>query len=160
VAAAYQCRRRSPFDDAGRIEVLAARPAEHGVQSPSCQTATLLAAANHREDAEVLPRAGAMDSQSIIQMARRRSDVCVPLKLGPARAAAFLYLERARGDETIRISPRDWHAAVSFCLALGRIASLALANLKRVDMERRAALIETELRAAAEAQRWILRAVM
>jgi serine phosphatase RsbU (regulator of sigma subunit) len=36
------------------------------------------------------------------------------------------------------------------------MASLALANLKRVEMERRAALVEAELNAGAEAQRFIL----
>ncbi|HEY8665823.1 MAG TPA: PP2C family protein-serine/threonine phosphatase, partial [Tepidisphaeraceae bacterium] len=46
--------------------------------------------------------------------------------------------------------------AAAFCLALGRMASLALANLKRIDIERRQALIEAELSAAAAAQRWIL----
>ena len=41
-------------------------------------------------------------------------------------------------------------------MALSRIASLALANLKRVDIERRQALMETELEAAAIAQRWVM----
>ena len=41
-------------------------------------------------------------------------------------------------------------------MALGRIASLALANLKRVEMERRAAEIDADLNAAAAAQKWIL----
>jgi sigma-B regulation protein RsbU (phosphoserine phosphatase) len=41
-------------------------------------------------------------------------------------------------------------------LALAKIAGLALANLKRLDMERRGAQIEAEMNAAMAAQKWIL----
>src|SRR4029450_11277592 len=78
--------------------------------------------------------------------------LCVPLMLGPT-VAAYLYLD-ARGGQAAGSAAR-WSAVAAFCLALGPTASPALANLKRIDMERRAAQIETEPRAAADAQRWV-----
>jgi serine phosphatase RsbU (regulator of sigma subunit)/pSer/pThr/pTyr-binding forkhead associated (FHA) protein len=87
-------------------------------------------------------------AQSIADM-QVSAAICVPLMLGDA-VAAFLYLD-SRGD-TARVRPN----ASAFCVGLGRIASLALANLKRIAMERRQASVEAELSAGAEAQRWIL----
>jgi serine phosphatase RsbU (regulator of sigma subunit) len=46
--------------------------------------------------------------------------------------------------------------ASAFCVALGRIASLALANLKRVDMERRTERTNNDLKAASIAAKMIL----
>ena len=71
-----------------------------------------------------------------------------------ATPAAFLYLD-ARAEPSRFAAPRSPHAA-AFCAALGRLAGLALANLKRVDMERRQAAFERDLSAAATAQRWVL----
>ena len=141
-----------PIDALGEIEVIATRLED---TSQPTYSRTLLAAAANGQVAEFPPAHGADGSQSIIGM-NVGAALCVPLMLGPT-AAAYLYLD-ARGGRGPRESVlvAKWNAAVSFCLALGRIASLALANLKRIDMERRAALIEMELRAAAEAQRWIL----
>jgi serine phosphatase RsbU (regulator of sigma subunit) len=146
------------LDAEDKIEILASRPPAATIQ----YSRSLLAAAGDGNIAEFSPAHGGDGSQSIIQM-NVAAALCVPLMLGPT-AAAYLYLDTrggggggggAAGTGGDSIAPRDWTAAVSFCLALARIASLALANLKRIDMERRAALIEIELRAAAEAQRWI-----
>jgi hypothetical protein len=46
--------------------------------------------------------------------------------------------------------------ASAFCVALSRIASLALANLKRIEMEKREERIRSDLAAAAVAQKWIM----
>jgi serine phosphatase RsbU (regulator of sigma subunit) len=138
-----------PINDAGEIEVIASRP--RGTGNLTCSR-SLLAAAASGEVAEFSPHHGGDGSQSIIQMSVDAA-LCVPLMLGPT-VGAYLYLD-TRGGGGESVLPRNWHAAVSFCLALGRIAGLALSSLKRIDMERRAAFIEMELRAAAEAQRWI-----
>jgi serine phosphatase RsbU (regulator of sigma subunit) len=83
-----------------------------------------------------------------------RSALCVPLMLGQT-VAGYLYLD-SRGDPNSghRLPLRP-HAS-AFCRALGKMAGLALANLKRVDMERRTGAIEADITAAAAAQRWIL----
>jgi phosphoserine phosphatase RsbU/P len=67
--------------------------------------------------------------------------------------AAYLYLDSRSGSQMLRtLRPNS----AGFCLALAKIAGLALANLKRLDIERRSAQIEAELNAAMAAQRWIL----
>jgi sigma-B regulation protein RsbU (phosphoserine phosphatase) len=78
--------------------------------------------------------------------------ICVPLMLG-STVAAYLYLDSRGGSH----APRTLRPNASgFCLALAKIAGLALANLKRLDMERRGAQVEAEMTAAMAAQRWIL----
>jgi len=81
---------------------------------------------------------------------RINSAICVPLMLGNT-VAAFLYLD-ARGSLIQSLRP----GSSAFCVALGRMASLALANLKRIEMEKREARMQAELKAAAAAQQWIL----
>ncbi len=88
-------------------------------------------------------------SHSIVQMGIRAA-ICVPIMLGGA-IAAYLYLD-SRGAMSQQSRP----GAAAFCLALGRMSGLALANLKRVEMEKRQAAIEFDLSAAAKAQQWIL----
>jgi diadenosine tetraphosphate (Ap4A) HIT family hydrolase len=74
----------------------------------------------------------------------------VPLMLG-STVAAYLYLD-SRGTMMQQLRPN----ASAFCVAIGRMASLALANLKRIEMEKREARMKAELDAAAAAQQWIL----
>jgi phosphoserine phosphatase RsbU/P len=141
-----------PLNDTGRYEVIAARSPAGG--APIAYSRSLLAGAAGGEVAELSTARQPIDvSQSIVSMGVR-SALCVPIMLGQT-VAAFLYLD-SRGEESAahRLPLRP-HAS-AFCLALGRMAGLALANLKRVEMERRAAQIEADLAAAAAAQRWIL----
>lgn len=77
------------------------------------------------------------------------SALCAPFYLGDA-VEGFLYLD-ARGSESAA------HAdAPVFCQAVARAYGLALSNLKRRELERRQAALQTELHAAREAQQFIL----
>lgn len=140
-------------DAEGQIDVLAARRAGSDDSAPLFSR-SLLAAASGGQVAELGESGGVDTSASIVQM-RISSALCVPIMLGQA-VAAYLYLDRrssARSaGHTIPLRP----GAAAFARALGRMAGLALANLKRSDMERRHALMEAEMAAGAEAQRWIL----
>jgi sigma-B regulation protein RsbU (phosphoserine phosphatase) len=150
-----------PVDAEARVDLIATRNSSASMS----YSRSLIAIATAGHVAELPP--GQTDAAHSIIDLRIDAALCVPLMLGPS-AAALLYLDtrggdgRGGGDNDVGRAPlgsrtqRQWPSIVSFCVALGRIASLALANLKRIDMERRAALMETELRAAAEAQRWIL----
>ncbi len=109
---------------------------------------SLIAAASEGRVARIDGGVGDI-SQSVVQM-KISTAICVPLMLDNA-AAALLYLD-ARGP----IAPKLRGDAAELCVALGRIASLALANLKRIEMQRRSALIEADLLAAAAAQKWVL----
>jgi len=137
-----------PLDTLGTFEVIAARNSEN---SAGGYSRTLIQAASGGEVAEFSAAASGDVSESIAQM-NVVAAICVPLMLGHT-VAAYLYLD-TRGQPFL--APRLSAHATSFCAALGRIASLALAGLKRVEMERRAANVEAELNAGAEAQRFIL----
>jgi sigma-B regulation protein RsbU (phosphoserine phosphatase) len=111
----------------------------------------LLNAASQGVVAELTSGTGADISVSIVQMGISAA-ICVPLMLG-GTVAAYLYLDSRAGSARAR-PPRA--GASAFCLAIGRMAGLALANLKRVEIEKRQAAIEFDLSAAATAQKWIL----
>ncbi len=150
-----------PLDAEGRYEVMVAQssttPCGEADGARFAFSRTLLDAARNGDVAEVRGDVGPDDShispysQSIVQMQITRA-VCVPVMLGPT-TSLLLYLDQ-RGDTFTGVS--DQAASTAFCLSLGKVASLALANLKRLEMERRAAEMETEMQAAAAAQQWIL----
>lgn len=86
--------------------------------------------------------------QSIAEM-RIHSALCAPVFLGDA-VEGFLYLD-ARGQESsVRAD------AAGFCEAVARAYGLAVANTKRVDLERRQNSLHEQLSAAREAQQFIL----
>jgi serine phosphatase RsbU (regulator of sigma subunit)/pSer/pThr/pTyr-binding forkhead associated (FHA) protein len=141
-----------PVDTAGRVEIVASKMSGAGESgAPPTFSRSLINTASTGVVAE-LSGAGNTDniSQSIVQM-NITAALCVPLMLGNT-VAAYLYLD-SRGGMPGQALRRN---ASAFCVALGRIGSLALANLKRIDMERRQAAIESDLKAAAAAQKWIL----
>ncbi len=144
------------LDSAGRIEVIATRTGPSlGDPGRMGFSRSLLARASQGVVAE-LSAASTADgqniSQSIVQM-NINAALCVPLLLG-STVAAYLYLDSRGGPGS---APRPLRPnAGGFCLALAKMAGLALANLKRLDVERRSAAIEAELNAGMAAQKWIL----
>ncbi|MBC7771143.1 MAG: SpoIIE family protein phosphatase [Pyrinomonadaceae bacterium] len=86
--------------------------------------------------------------QSVAEL-RIHSALCAPIFLGDA-VEGFLYLD-ARGQES-SVRPD----ATGFCEAVARSYGLAVANLKRVDLERRQTSLHEQLSAAREAQQFIL----
>lgn len=87
----------------------------------------------------------ALDGRSIADLGIQ-SAMCLPVHLGSA-VAAVLYLDSRRGE---RASDA---ANTSYCEAVARACGLAMANLKRADLERRQAQLHQELAAAREVQR-------
>lgn len=86
--------------------------------------------------------------QSIAEL-RIHSALCAPVFLGEA-VSAFLYLD-ARGQESsVRAD------AAGFCEAVARAYGMAVANLKRIELERRQTSLHEQLAAAREAQQFIL----
>ncbi len=142
-----------PLDSVrGRVEVIASRVAPMG--GGILYSRSLLEAASSGNLVEIGGSNLAQNTSESIVQAKITTALCVPLMLGSS-PAAYLYL-----DARAVIGPRTGGAlhtgASAFCLALARMAGLALANLKRIDIERRQAMIEAELNAGAEAQRWIM----
>ena len=137
-----------PVDTGGKVEVVASK------LSPSAQggitfSRSLLAVAERGEVAEISQTATGNISESIVSM-KINAALCVPIMLGPS-PAQFLYLD-SRGA-----IKQSLHAhASAFGVALGRMASLALSNLKRIEFEKRQAALDNDLKSAAVAQKWIL----
>ena len=126
----------TPLDANGRLNVLASRQAS-GVRPTFSRS--LISVASGGVVSTLAP-SGSHDeiSQSMVAL-RIDAALCVPLSLGTT-VAGYLYLD-ARGG---RFAPsrEQWSRVSSFCVALGRIASLALANLKRLEIERRSARVD------------------
>ncbi len=145
-----------PVDADGRVEVVASRSTSDQPQRAALYSRTLIQVASQGVVAELGGTDTIASTSESIVLNRITSAICIPLMLGQT-IAGYLYLD-ARGDLYGRSGryhgPRP--NAAAFCLALGRIASLALSNLKRKEIEQRHARIQAELHAGAEAQRWIL----
>ncbi|HZK79436.1 MAG TPA: SpoIIE family protein phosphatase [Humisphaera sp.] len=140
-----------PAGGGSRFEVVAAGSSDGGATAYS---RSLLKAASGGQVAELSTDHLPADLTNSIVSLGVRSALCVPVMLGET-TAAYLYLD-SRGDpnsaQRLPLRPN----ASAFCVALARIAGLALANLKRIEMDRRARKLEADLSAASAAQQWIL----
>lgn len=87
----------------------------------------------------------AVDGRSIADLGIQ-SALCLPVQLGGA-VAAVLYLDSRRGERA------NNPANTAYCQAVARACGLAMANIKRADLERRQAALHRELSAAREVQR-------
>ncbi len=87
----------------------------------------------------------AVDGRSIADLGIQ-SALCLPVQLGGA-VAAVLYLDSRRGERA------NNPANTAYCQAVARACGLAMANIKRADLERRQASLHGELSAAREVQR-------
>lgn len=86
--------------------------------------------------------------QSIVSL-RIHSAACVPIFLGDA-VSGFLYLDARKGESRVHTG------GVRHCEAVSRAYGLALSNLKRIELERREASLQSELEAARLAQQVML----
>ena len=76
------------------------------------------------------------------------SALCAPVHIGSS-VAAYLYLDARSRESEVRSD------AMGFCQAVSRILGLALANFKRLELERRQKSLEVDLAAAREAQQFM-----
>lgn len=136
-----------PIDNQQHYEVVASRG--RSSTRDGGYSRSLLEAAAKGEPVEISGDNLSHVSESIVTMDISYA-ICIPIALSDA-PVGFLYLD-ARSSDMRRLKP----GASGFCVALGRMASLALANIKRVEMERREEQLQSEISAAAMAQRWIL----
>lgn len=135
--------------DGQAFEVVGSRISREAEGTSAQFSRSLIQSASEGHVAEISAGSGGSFSQSLVQM-NVSAAICVPMMLGNT-VAAYLYLD-SRGSLLQSIRPNG----SAFCVALSRIASLALANLKRVEMEKRQAAIHAELQAAASAQKYIM----
>lgn len=140
-----------PPDEDGRAEVIAFRavlpekPDELELSRSLLETAARGHVARLTSDSP----GGAHDyGQSIVQLGIH-SALCAPVQVGDA-VEALMYLDARGSESAVR------HDAAAFCQAISRLSGLALANIRRQDLELEQKRVETELNAAREAQRLIM----
>jgi sigma-B regulation protein RsbU (phosphoserine phosphatase) len=109
---------------------------------------SLLRAASSGQPARLAADSDVPQTHSIISLGITAA-LCAPIMLG-STVAAYLYLD-ARGAES-RAKPD----AEAFCMAIARLCGLAMANLKRVELEGRHKQLEHDLLAARQAQELIV----
>lgn len=138
-----------PTDGLSAFAVIAADTPPGATDVRATFSRSLVTAASSGNVAEIAGGDTGAYGQSIVQM-NVTAAICAPLMLGGA-PAAFLYLD-SRGGVPQTLRPN----ASAFCAALARLASLALSNIKRIEIEKRQSRMDAELTAAAAAQRWIM----
>jgi phosphoserine phosphatase RsbU/P len=138
-------------DDRGHIQIIHSN-VPPGAGPEMAFSRSLLAAAAAGAVGEISSEGG-MDVTQSIARSNVSAAICAPLIVG-GTVAAYLYLDSQSpgGGALEQLSPN----ASGFCQALGRMGGLALANIKRIEMQINAAAMERDLATAADAQRWIL----
>jgi sigma-B regulation protein RsbU (phosphoserine phosphatase) len=126
----------------------AADPSRKGGMPNLALSRSLLRAASEGQVVRMDAGSSANYGQSIIDLGIH-SAICAPVMMGNA-PAAYLYLD-ARGGET-QVQPD----AAAFCQAISRICGLALSNLNRAVLEARQRSLESDLKAARDAQSLIM----
>jgi serine phosphatase RsbU (regulator of sigma subunit) len=132
-------------DAADSIEVLAALRRDVRSDEPFVFSRSLVREAGRGHVVTMSSSDVAMDGRSIADLGIQ-SALCLPVQLGGA-VAAVLYLDSRRGERAAD------SANTAYCEAVARACGLAMANLKRADLERRQAALHQELSAAREVQR-------
>lgn len=142
----------APMSDDDRIEVIAHRGAiVHDASAPRLSR-SLIREASSGSPARLARKAGAAEYAHSIEDLNIDEALCVPILLGTS-VAGFLYLDARSGGATAGGGTRD---AGGFAVCLARLAAMALANLMRLDSERRHAWIEAELSAASQTQQYLM----
>lgn len=141
---------RTPDDD-GQAEILAFRSTLPERAGELELSRSLLDAAARGQVARLTsdgPGDAAQYGQSIVQLGIH-SALCAPVHVGD-EVEALMYLDARGSENAVR------HDAAAFCQAISRLCGLALANIRRQDLELEQRRVETELDAAREAQRLIM----
>lgn len=135
--------RQMPSDE---VEVIAHVSGDGS--GPMMFSQSLIRAAAAGQIVRLTGESAANYGQSIMDLGIH-SALCAPVLVGPT-VAAYLYLDARRQEQ--HVSPD----AAAFCQAVARLTGLALANLKRLDLEKRQQTLESDLNAARKAQQLLM----
>lgn len=105
---------------------------------------SLINAASNGEIVRMTGESGSNYGESIVRLGIS-SALCAPIMLGTS-VEAYIYLDARDAQDAIA------QDAAAFCQAVSRMCGLALANLKRIELESNSARMLEEIRAAREAQ--------
>jgi len=141
-----------PTPNPDRIEVMAFLGDIGADQGQPRLSRSLIREANQSGPVRLASRAEiADDARSIVDLQIDEA-LCIPIRLESA-LCAYLYLDNRGSLPALHRSAAD---AGAFAAGLARLTGMALANLKRLDIQRRQERIDVEMEAAAEAQRMLL----
>jgi len=133
-----------PADAEGEIEVVAFLDGESRNAAGTTFSRSLLEGASHGDVACMLSGQTAGFGQSIADL-NIHSAICAGLMVDDI-LVAYLYLDAREQERQIQSD------AAGFCQALCRMAGLAYANLRRLEMQIRQVKLEQDISAAREAQ--------
>lgn len=137
-----------PLGSEYEVEVLAARSSSGADVAGFEVSRSLVRGASLGRVARLRARDAQDYGQSIAELGIH-SALCLPVEIDTT-IAGYLYLDARAGES--RLQPD----AAEFCQALSRFCGMALAKLKRDDIESRRQLLEAQLNAARDAQQMIL----
>jgi len=141
----------SPMQSDGSISVLAHRGVVDG-QQPKLSRSLIQQATAGQPVMLSGDMQAAAHGASIVSLGISEA-LCVPIFLEKT-LAGYLYLDSRRESEHARaVTPED---AREFAVGVAQLASMAMANLKRMDVQRRFAALQSDVTAAAHAQHWVL----
>ena len=133
-----------PLETLDHVEVLAQRDRSGDEDTQFAFSRSLLSAASCGQIARLKFDNNECTGESIDQLGIH-SALCVPVCVGET-VAAFLYLDAREHEPSVHTD------AVSFCQAIAKLCGLAMANLKRQELERWSQQLELDVAAAREAQ--------
>ncbi len=141
-----------PTPDPDRIEVVACLGDIGSTDGYASLSRSLIREATQAGPVRLASRAEITDDARSIVDLQIDEALCIPIRL-EAALCAYLYLDNRGSRPTLNRSAAD---AGAFAAGLARLTGMALANLKRLDIQRRQERIDVEMEAAAEAQRMLL----
>lgn len=109
---------------------------------------SLINAASEGEIVRMAGDSGLNYGESIIRLGIH-SALCAPVMLGTS-VEAYLYLDARDSESSVQPD------AAAFCQAVSRMSGLALANIKRLKLEKDKGQLDADLQAARVAQRLIM----
>jgi len=144
---------RGPDPQAGTDVVSPDAPTSHDRRAEMAPdgftfSRSLIIAASEGEIVRMSGDSGVNYGESIIRLGIH-SALCAPIMLDTS-VEAFVYLDARDSEASVQ------QDAAAFCQAICKMASMALSNLKRVEMTRHQEQIASDLKAAREAQRLIM----
>lgn len=134
--------------EGAEVEVLASRDARTGRATEFSVSRSLLREAAGGHIARLSTTSGSGKYGESIVGLNIHSALCAPIFLGDA-VVALLYLDSRESEQA------GYEDAASYCHAVARLAGLALANVKRSELEERQARLDADLRAARQAQEFL-----
>jgi serine phosphatase RsbU (regulator of sigma subunit) len=136
-----------PTGSSDQVEVLASRDLKAGAGEEFSFSRSLLAEASSGHISRLSKRGAEQLGQSIERLGIIGA-LCAPIVLD-ASVIGYIYLDSRQSEQ------QGYADAVGFCHAVSRLAGLALANLKRADLQQRQHRLEEDLKGAREAQAFL-----